>query len=139
MAQRAEMAEKKRAKWDGVEVDGLAKIGEISLEKAVIDVPSFKRIKKVQSDVTTLPAIELEYIVKRDGATLKFFEDFYTNNETKDLIIIRTDGAGNEFPGCKKMYQSCECIKKVTPAYEAGAPTYCRINVAVIYDDEVDL
>lgn len=139
MAQRSEMVEKKRAKWDGVEVDGLIRVGEISLEKALVEAPTFKRIKQVQSDITKLPPLEMEYMVRRDGATLKFFEDFYNNDQVKDLILMRTDAAGNDFPGSKKMYSSCECVKKITPPYDAASPALMKITVTIIYDDEIQL
>lgn len=139
MAQRNEMVEKKRVKWDGIEKDGLMKVGEITMEKAIVDAPTFKKIKKVNADITANPPIELTYLVKKDGEILKFLEDFYNLDQVKDMIIMRTDAAGNDFPGSKKMYSSCECVKKTTPAFDAGSPVISQMTITVIYDEEIQL
>ena len=139
MAQRNEMVEKKRVKWDGVEVDGLMKVGEISMEKMTAEAPTFKKIKMVNADITKYPPIELVYLVKKDGSVLKFLEDFYNNDQVKDMIIMRTDAAGNDFPGSKKLYSSCECIKKTTPAFDAASPVIAQMTITVIYDEEIQL
>ena len=72
--QKHQMVEKKKAYWDGEEIDGLARVADITLEKSTVEVPAFKRIRILQSDITKLPAIEFEYVVSRDSKTLKFFE-----------------------------------------------------------------
>lgn len=122
--------EKKKVFWDGVEVPGLVSVAELTLEKSTIDVPSFKRIRKIQSGIITIPVVEMKYRVDRDASTQKFWEDFYFNDTVKDGIVSRVDAFGVEF--AVRILQQCECWKYVEPAYNAEAPEYASVTVSVI-------
>lgn len=135
--QKRAMAEKAKIYWDGVEVDGLSRVQEVTLEKSTIEIPEFKRKRLIQSGVTTIPAIELDYIIKRNNNALAFFNSFYDNDEIKDAILVRTDASGAEFE--RILWQSCECIKKVKPAYEAGNPQAAKITITIIPWDIITL
>lgn len=131
--QKNSMAEKKQVFWDGVEIPGLVLVEEITLEKSTIEVPSFKKIRIIQSDITKIPAVNLKYRLDRGTSTLKFWEDFYYENEIHDASIIRTDASGAEF--ARRLLPQCECIKISEPAYDAASPTYASITVTVLpYD-----
>lgn len=127
--QQNEMVEKKKAEWDGVEIPGLVNVGEITREKRVVEIPSFRRIRDVQSGIEKLPQVQLIYKLERATNTLQFFEDFFDNNEVKDLEIIRTDAHGDEFK--RKVYSDCEVISITEPAYDAANPDYAKITVTV--------
>lgn len=124
------MASKAKIMWDGIEKAGLVSLNEISLEKSTIEVPEFKKIRQIQSDITKIPAIELKYKTDRNTDTLKFFEDWYFNNEVKDGTIINTDASGTEY--ARKLIPQCECLKIVYPPYDASNPTYANIVVTVL-------
>lgn len=132
------MIEKKRVLWDNDEVPGLVSVDEIAWEKSVAEVPSFKRIREVQSDITKNPRLKFKYSLSRGEHVLKFFEDMHKNNEVKDCEIIRVDAHGVPFSeNARKIYVGCECINKVEPKYDAGAPEYASITVDIIFFDVV--
>ena len=135
--QKHQLVEKKKVYWDGEEKEGLVRVADITLEKSTVEVPSFKRIRILQSDITKLPAIEFEYLISRDSDALKFFEDFYNDNQVKDCVISRTDAHGDEF--ARRLWQECECIKITEPAYDAANPTYAKITVTVVPWERVEL
>ena len=127
--QTNEMVEKKRVKWDGVETPGLVNVAEIVREKRTVEVPGFRRIRDVQSGIEKLPQLTFIYKLERNTNTLKFFEDFFDNNEAKDCEVIRTDAHGDEFS--RKSYTGCEVISITEPAYDAANPNYAQISVVV--------
>lgn len=136
--QENDMVEKKKGFWDGDEVPGLVSVNEITREKRTVEVPSFRRIRDVQSGVEKLPQLTLIYKLERGTKTLSFFEDFFDNNEVKDLELIRTDAHGIEFDSNgRKIYQSCEVISITEPAYDAGSPDYAKVTVVVAPQDIV--
>ena len=135
--QKHAMAEKKKVFWDGIEIDGLMSVGDITLEKSLVEVAEFNRKRQIQSDVTTVPAIEMEYLIKRDSNTLKFFRDFYNNNQVKDCVIARTDAHGVDFE--RRLIQSAEMVKTGDPAYDAKSPVPASIKVTIIPWDIIGL
>lgn len=127
--QRNALAEKKKIFWDGVEIQGLVSVGEVLMEKSTIEVPSFHRIRTIQSGITKLPILEIVYRIDRDSNTQKFWQDYYTNDENHDAVFIRTDAGGNEF--ARRILPSCECLSISEPAYDAASPTYAKITVKI--------
>lgn len=131
------MAEKKKVFIDGVEIEGLVSVSEIPREKRTIEVPSFSTIRDIQSGITKLPPMEMVYSLKRGTNTLQFWEDFYNNNEQKDIEIVRTDADGVEFK--RVLYPGCECTRAGEPEYDAANPTYAQIRVTVVPWNIIDL
>jgi len=127
--QRSDQAEKHRVLIDGVEIDGLVNVGEYSLEKGQIEVPEFKKIRIIQNGISKIAPIMLTYKIKKDSETLKFFREWYMNDETKDVTKIRTDATGTEF--ARTLYQSCECVRYYEPAFDGAAPTYAQVQVTL--------
>jgi len=125
--QTNEMVEKKRIKWDGVEIPGLVSVAEILREKRVVEIPSFRRIRDVQSGIEKFPQITVIYKLERNTNTLSFFESFFDNNEVKDCEIIRTDAHGVEFN--RKAYIGCEPLSITEPTYDAASPVYAQITI----------
>jgi len=130
MSQRNDLAEKKRITWDGEEVPGLVSITEIPLERGIIDVPEFDRIRKIQNGITTVPEVTMVYKVQRDSKAFNFFKSYFLNNETHDAVVIRTDAAGAEF--ARTMLQSCECVRYTEPEFDAASPTYAKVTITVV-------
>lgn len=128
--QRNDQAEKNRLLIDGVEIDGLVNVGEYMLEKGTIEVPEFAHIRVIQNGISKVNALEVTYKIRKDSATLKFFRDWYLQNETKDVIKIRTDATGSEF--ARTLFQSCECVKYYEPAFDASNPTYAQIQATLL-------
>ena len=129
--QTNEMVEKKKCYWDGVEIAGLVSVNEITREKRTVEVPSFKRIRDIQSDIQKLPQVTLVYKVERNTNTLSFFESYFDKNEVKDLEIVRTDAHGVEMPNGRKVYSQCEIISISEPPYDAASPDYAKTTVVV--------
>ena len=137
--QSNEMVEKKKCYWDGVEIAGLVSVAEITREKRTVEVPSFKKIRDVQSDIQKLPQVTLVYKVERNTNTLEFFENYFEKNEVKDLEIVRTDAHGVTMPRGRKIYSQCEPISISEPAYDAASPDFSKITIVVAPYDIVPI
>ena len=133
--QSREMAEKKRVLFDGEEIPGLVSVNDITREKGTIEVPGFNRSRTIPNGITKIPTIELVYRIDRGTNTLQFFEDFYTNNEEKEMSIIRTDGHGDEF--ARRILQFCEAINITEGAYDAASPDFAKVTVTIVPWDYV--
>ncbi|MHC4717628.1 MAG: hypothetical protein ACYS5V_11710 [Planctomycetota bacterium] len=127
--QRNDMAEKKRVLFDGEEIPGLTNIQEIPMEKGQLEVPEFHRIRRIQNGITTIPAVEMTYKIAKDTNTLKFFRDYFNNDEDHDVTIVRTDAAGTEF--ARTLLPSCECVRYLEPGFDAANPTYAQVQVTL--------
>jgi hypothetical protein len=130
MAQKNDLAEKKRVLVDGQEVEGLVNVAEVSFEKGTIEVPEFKRIRNIQNGVTKVPKLVLIYKIKKGAAALTFFKNWYFDDEVHDVTVIRTDATGTEF--ARNLHQSCECVKFAEPEYDAASPTYAKVTVDLL-------
>ena len=130
------MVEKKRVKWDGVEIPGLVTVDEITREKRTAEVPSFKKIRDIQSGIEKFPQLTFTYKLERNTETLTFFEKFFEENSIKDCEVIRTDAHGVEFS--RKAYTGCELLSVSEPAYDAATPEFAKITVVAIIYNIVD-
>ena len=128
--QQRDMAEKVKLMLDGKELKGLVNFGEITLEKGEIEVPEFHKIRKIQNGMSKVPAIDMIFKVSRDSDTLKVLRDWYLNDETHDLVKIRTDAHGSEF--ARTLLPGCECISYKEPQFDGMNPTYAQVPVKVI-------
>lgn len=127
--QQNAMGEKKKLEYDGEEIPGLVNVNELSREKAGIDVPSFDKIRTISNGVSKIPILELTYRVDRNTKTLKFFQDWYDNNEVKDGTLIKYDAHGAEFK--RVLLPACECLKVAEVAYDASSPEYSKIMITL--------
>lgn len=134
--QENNMAEKKKVLWDREEIPGLVSVDEIAKEKGNIEVPSFKKISKVQNGIRTMPDLVFTYKIERGTNTLQFFKDFDNNNEVKDCTIIRTDAHGDEF--ARTVWTQCEVLTRTEPAYDAATPDYAKVTITVAPDDLIE-
>ena len=130
MAQRNDVAEKKRVLIDGNEVDGLVSVSEVSWEKGTIEVPEFRKIRNIQNGIIKTPKFTLIYKIKSSVASLTFFRSWYFNDEVHDVVIIRTDAMGTEF--ARDLCQACECVKFADPEYDAANPGYAKVTVDIL-------
>lgn len=135
MSTRNDIAEKVRALVDGEELEGLVSFAEIPLEKGMIEVPQFKRIRNVQNGITKVPPVELVYKISVNSKTHKFYKDWYFNDEVHDVTKIRTDAKGTEW--ARTLLPECECVAYTEPAYEAANPGYAKLTVRLIPVDVV--
>jgi len=128
--QKGSMAEKKKVYWDGEEIPGLVSCADIPLIKNLIDVPGFRNVRQISSDITRVPVIEMEYETARDTKTLKFFSDFYLKSEIHQCVIVRTDAHGVEFDNL--ILPDCECVIETIPGYDSAAPKFASLKVSFI-------
>lgn len=126
-----EMVEKKRVEIDGVEIAGLVYAGEMKLEKGTVEIPEFRKLRTVQNGITKYPPYELRYKLNRGGNTKSFFEDWYNNDEIKDVAIIRTDAHGVEFG--RVLLSQCECgTIQLLPETDLASPAYAQMSVTIL-------
>lgn len=131
--QQGSMAGKVRVLYDGEEIEGLTQFGEVPLENNTIDVPTYNRIHKIQSGVTTMPEVQLTYETRRSAKTRKFFKDYFHKKEKHDITIIRIDADGSEYD--RELWSAVECSKYSENSFDAGSPTYASITVSLLpYD-----
>lgn len=131
--QSGSMAAKVRVLYDGEEMPGLVRFGEKPLENGMIDVPSFSKINKIQSGVTTMPEIPLTYETQRNTKTRKFFRDWFMNKEVKDVTVIKLDATGVEYD--RELWPSTECRKFTEPEVDFANVSFSRVEVSLIpYD-----
>lgn len=131
--QNGSMAGKVKVLYDGEEIEGLTRFGDVPLENGTIDVPTFNHIRKVQSGVTTMPEVRLTYETRRNTKTRKFFKDYFHKKEKHDVTIIRCDADGVEYD--RELWSAVECNHFSENEFDAGSPTYAQINVTLLpYD-----
>lgn len=124
--QSYDMAEKVRITIDGEEWQGLVNFGEISLEKDQIEVPEFKHIRKIQSGITRIPAIDVTFKISRNSKTFQMIKSWYFNDEIHDIVKIRTDASGTE--SSRTLLTACECVRYYEPPFDGAAPTYAQVQ-----------
>lgn len=124
-----DMVEKKKVIIDGVEIPGFVYAGELKREKGRVDVPEFKKKRKIQDGITTYPEYELRYKIARGTSTLKFFRDWYNKDQVKDVTIVRTDAHGSEFE--RILLSQCECVDHTVPETDLASPTYAQVKLVI--------
>lgn len=131
--QRNSIAQKVTLLADGNELPGLVKLGEIALEKGMIDVPGFRRITKISNGVTTMPSISATFETQRNTITRKFLQDWYNNDERHDITLVWKDAGGVEF--ARDLWEDVECSAKKTPETDFANISYARLDVTFLpYD-----
>jgi len=131
--QEGSVAAKIRVLYDGVEIPGLVKFGEVNREKGTIEVPTFGRVNLIQNGVTKMPTVSATYETRRDTKTRKFLEDYYTKNEVKDLTVIMLDAGGVEF--ARYLWPSTECNKNSQPEVDFANISYAKVDITLLpYD-----
>jgi len=137
--QNGAYARKLRVTYDGVEIEGLVKVGEVTLESNLIDVPSYNRIFKIQSGVLTMPEVTFTYKCnaaddRAKKGTKKFFRDWYKQSKvvgTMQLILVDASNAEIE----RTTWTDVECRRFSEPEMDLASPSYGRIDVVLIpYD-----
>jgi hypothetical protein len=124
------MAEKVRLFMDGEELTGLVNFGEIVLERGLIEVPEFHKIRQIQSGIEKIPAIDVTFKIPRGSNIYKILKDWYFNDEVHDLVKVRCDATGTEF--ARTLLPSCEMTKWHEPGFDGANPTYAQIQTRFI-------
>jgi hypothetical protein len=124
--QKHDMAEKVKIFSDGQELPGLVNFGETVVEKGVVEVPEFHKIRNISNGMEKVPIIECTFKISRGSPILKILRDWYYKDEDHDLSKVRTDAHGIEF--ARSMYPGCECLKYHEPAFDGMSPTYAQIQ-----------
>ena len=134
---KSDQVEKKRLLVDGEELEGLIGIDEYVIEDDVVDIPGLNKVVPVRNGVKKIPPIPATYKINRNSKTLKFFQDWYNKNESKEVTIIRTDSSGNEF--ARELWPNTEVSKLNAPAYDAAAPVAAQVLVTFLPEDIIEI
>jgi hypothetical protein len=133
MGSRPQVIQKAKVLWDGKELGGLVKVGELPEEYGTVDVPEFDTSRPIMNGVRKIPPIDMTYQVRRDGTVHSFFDSFFHNHEEHEGVIIYTDASGTEI--YRILLLSCECSKVVRPEVDHASPTYGQITATILpYD-----
>jgi hypothetical protein len=130
MAQRNDLALKRKVKIDGVEYPGLVSVSEIKFEKSVIEAPEFNYVRNIQNGITKVPQLDLVWKLDKGSATLPFLRGWYMNNEVHDMVIQDTDATGQVFQ--QFLCTGCEMTSLADPEYDAGNPGYAKFTVHIV-------
>lgn len=133
MAQRNDRVLKVIILVDGEPVPDLVKINNIKVEKGMIDVPGYDRIVKIQNGIKTIPQLDLEFKDGVGSVANDLFNNWFENNETKDVMVKYVDNSGKEFD--RISCPACECQSYERPDYDAASPNYSKIMTTLLpYD-----
>jgi hypothetical protein len=135
--QQNDTALKKRYQFDGEEIPGLVNAEEVPVEEGTIEVPELFKTRNIKNGVTKIPLLQLTYKIGKDTNTLKFFQDWKDNNETKNVTEIHVDAHGTELR--RVLYPDTECAKYTSPAYDAANPTYNQTAITLVPYDVINL
>lgn len=131
--QSGSMAGKVKVLYDGNELEGLTQFGDVPLENGTIDVPTFNRVRKIHSGVTTMPEVQLTYEVRRNTDTRKFLKNYFHNKEKHDITVIRCDADGVEYG--RELWSQVECNRFQENSFDASSPNYAQIQITLLpYD-----
>lgn len=126
-----EMVEKKKVLIDGVELAGLVFAGEMVLEKGSVEIPEFRKIRIIQNGIIKYPPYELKYKLNRGTNTKEFLTAWHTDDEIKDVVIVRTDAHGTEFG--RVLLSQCECLKiQLMPDTDLANPAYAQMAITIL-------
>lgn len=126
MAQRNDRAEKRIVEVDSERLSGLVAVAEMTLEKAVLEVPEFDRIRKIQNGVRSIPTMNPTYKLAAETNTEQLLSDWFFNNEDHEAVMHRTDGPGQIFSSL--LLPAAEMLSYGLPAYDAASPTFAQIS-----------
>ena len=128
--QKNDLVLKRRAIWDDSdEIPGLVESSDLKDEEGLVDVPSFNRIISVKNGVKKFEPQTLIYKIVRGTNTLKFFRDFYFDNEFHDHSLINTDGVGAEVD--RWLLRDCECSSFNERTYNAGGVEFFGLAIII--------
>lgn len=131
--QNNDLARKIKLEIDGIERTNLVQFGEINREKTTAEVPSFAKLRSIQTGVDIIPPIEAGFKNQRNSDVNKFLRDWYENSEVKDVVVIETDGSGTEID--RMILSSVELSRYNLEEYAGESPSYYRINITMLpYD-----
>ena len=131
--QEGSVAQKAKILIDGEEIPGLVKLGEMSREKGVIEVPTPFKIVKIQSGVDTMPEVACTFETRRDTKTRKMLQDWYDKNEQHDATVVYFDAGGSEF--ARYLWPATECRKHSIPETDHASPTFAKLDVIFLPQD----
>lgn len=128
-----DQARKIRLDIDGVQIPNLVQFGAIERNQVTVEVPSINKLRTIITGVDTIPLIDAGFKYTRNSDTKQFIIDWYTKNQVKDVVVVETDGAGNEIDRINLL--KCECSKYSIPEYLGESPSYYRIDITITPED----
>lgn len=118
---------------DNNELPGLIALDEYVVETDAVNVPGRDRTVPVSNGVIKIPSVGATYKINRNTVTYQILSDWFYKNEVKDMTIIKTDGAGNEFS--RELWPNVQLSKFNGPAYDASAPVPAQVMVTFLPED----
>lgn len=131
--QNGSMAGKVKVLYDGVEIAGLTQFGDAPLENGIIEIPTFNKLSRVHSGVTTMPEVQCTYECRRNTNTRQFFKDYFHKKEKHDITVIRCDADGSEYG--RELWSAVECNRFQENSFDAGSPTYAQVQITLLPAD----
>lgn len=129
MSQRNETVLKARITWDGEELPGFVSISEQKWSQGEVEVPEFKRKRKLPNGVTEFADLTLVYAVQRNSPTDAFFQQMWNNAEQHNLMRIETDAQGAETG--RVLNEDCQLLDYTRPEIDLASPSYNKLTVVV--------
>lgn len=130
---KGRQVEKRKVIIDGDEWPGLIRCAAINREEDTAEIPGFDRIVIVKNGIKRILPIGLAYRIDKNSSTLSNIRSWQENNETHDVIVIRTDGGGIEFE--RILFSNCECRTNNIPDYDAATPAPAQMDIEILPED----
>ena len=127
--QKNAMAEKRKVLIDNQELPGLVKVGDLPLEKGVIEVAGFKKIRIIENGTMKIPPVNLTYRLERSTKTRDVLRNWMQNDETHDVVIVQCDASGQEFG--RILAPMCTMTKHDPGESDLGSPTYAHVDITL--------
>ncbi len=134
---KSDMVEKKQLLVDGEIIEGLVSMDEAPVEYGVVQVPSLNKNTPVSNGVKTIPSIGATFKITRNSKTLKLLQDWFEDRSSKECVLIRLDGAGQEFS--RELWQNTEISKFSGAGYDASNPVFAQQLVTFLPEDVIPI
>ena len=134
---KSDMVEKKQLLVDGEILEGLVSLDESPVEYGVVQVPSINKTTPVANGVKTIPAVGGVFKITRNSKTFKLLQNWFEDGSTKECVLIRLDGAGQEF--ARELWQNTELSKFSSTGYDASSPVFAQQMVTFLPEDVIPI
>lgn len=118
---------------NGYQLGGLLTVSESGVDEDPIEVPENGKIRLIGSGMEKIKALEVEYLVKRTSAVLKYFLDWRTQGKfARDVVMLYTDKSGDITSAYRRdSYPDCEMLGFVNPAFDQAGRQYAKLKTTL--------
>lgn len=133
--QKRGRSEKRRLKFDGVELPGLNRCTGLAPEEGQLTPAELKRKYTIGDGTINWPPIEGAFLDQAGNGIEEFFREWKLQFLTKEIEYMRVDGHGDVF--LRAILPDAECLKYKQTDYDANGVTVAMIEFTISYYEPV--